>query len=231
MSEDYTPDGATFPPFPWSLVKDGEVYNFDSIQKSGDPKKGLFANLMDLGAYCYANLGAATSALSTLLGKQTAASGDTLIGVLTYTGRFLTLPTGTLRTVFQYVANNAITDGASTGITPSATTAVMDYAVSRDYHVFSPSASTLTITVKSTSPVPPEGAEINLSAYAVANTKFVNLVREDSSQIVIMEGLASGANFGSACLKNIGGTWRLKTATGLGSVWDPAAYPGSINNP
>lgn len=48
--EDYSPSG-TFPTFPLSLVKDGEVYNFDSIQKSTDPKKGLFAKLMDAVGY------------------------------------------------------------------------------------------------------------------------------------------------------------------------------------
>jgi hypothetical protein len=43
---DYSPSG-TFPTFPLTLVLDGEVVNHDSTFKSTDPKKGLFAKLID----------------------------------------------------------------------------------------------------------------------------------------------------------------------------------------
>jgi hypothetical protein len=48
--EDYTSDGSTFHET-LNLVKDGEVYNFESIQKSPAPKRGLFAKLLDNVTY------------------------------------------------------------------------------------------------------------------------------------------------------------------------------------
>jgi hypothetical protein len=212
MSESFTPSG-TAPTFPITLPVDGEVINH--------------ANLIDVmvkGAFNYA------SASLVNLAKQTASSGDTLIGVLTYAGRFLTLPTGTLRTVLQYIANNAITDAPSSAVTNTLAAVGISYYTAREYHVIAPTEATMTITLVSTTPVPPEGAEITLSAYSIANTNNVILAREDATQIVIMTGLAAGQNFGSATFKFIGGVWRLKSATGLASQW-AASWPGSMNNP
>ncbi|MEP7123139.1 MAG: hypothetical protein ABJE95_19580 [Byssovorax sp.] len=58
MPTPYTPASPARPAFPWNLVKDGEVYNFDSIQQSVDPAKGLFAKLMDGIAYLLARVDA-----------------------------------------------------------------------------------------------------------------------------------------------------------------------------
>lgn len=212
---DYAGNGASFP-IPKSNTNGSGTATFWS---------NSFQPVVDRTAWLVLNMSNAIA-----LAKQTASSGDTLIGVLTYVGRFLAIPTGTLRAALSYIADNALTDGASVAITPSASTATMDYAVSRDYHVFSPTAASLVITVKSTSPAPPEGAEINLSAYVLLSGKTVILARENATQIVIMTGGGTGTNFGSACLKNIGGTWRLKTATGLGAAW-ATTVPGSINSP
>jgi len=274
MPTPYTPAGLTFPAFPWNLINDGEVYNYDSIQKSGDPAKGLFGLCMDAIAYLK-NYAAGSDELA----KQTASSGDTLIGVLTYAGSFLTLPTGTLRTVLSYIANNAangvalakqtassgdtligvltiasatavglgtsasstlrdklqfifdtaIADLPSTSVAPGASAVTIDATVSRVYHVDTPTQAIQTITLKSTSPAPAEGAEIQFAAYSIANTKQVIVDREDASQLTIMLGAASGSNFGSARFKFISGKWRMLLATGLaahGGVVD-----GAINDP
>lgn len=54
--EDFNPDGASFPDFPWTLSKDGEPWNFDSLMKSGDPKRGLIGKLMQCVAYLRAKV-------------------------------------------------------------------------------------------------------------------------------------------------------------------------------
>lgn len=54
--EDFYPDGASFPDFPWTLSKDGEPWNFDSLMKSGDPKRGLIGKLMQAVAYLRAKV-------------------------------------------------------------------------------------------------------------------------------------------------------------------------------
>jgi hypothetical protein len=227
----HTPTG-TFPDLdgtlgdgPLQIQATGEVFSSAILIKSADPAMGLMCKLIDACDWLKKNMTAAAD-----LSKLTASSGDTLIGVLTYAGRFLTLPTGTLRTVLQYIANNAITDAPSSAVTNTLAAVGISYYTAREYHVIAPTEATMTITLVSTSPIPPEGAELTLSAYSIANTKNVILEREDASQIIIMTGLAAGQNFGSATLKFIGGVWRLKSATGLASQW-AASWPGSMNNP
>ena len=63
MPTPYTPAGTTFPAFPWNLVKNGEVYNFDSIQQSVDPAKGLIGKCMDGIAYLFARSNASLGVL------------------------------------------------------------------------------------------------------------------------------------------------------------------------
>lgn len=48
--EDYTSDGTVWHPT-LNLVLDGEPYNFESIQKSATPKRGLFGKLLDNVTY------------------------------------------------------------------------------------------------------------------------------------------------------------------------------------
>jgi hypothetical protein len=221
VSEPYTPS-AVAPTFPLTLPLDGEVINH-SILIDGIVKPALDYT---------AAAAALTAAYVTSIAKQTASSGDTLVGVLTYVGRFLTLPTGTLRTVLQFIANNSITDAPSQAITPSLTTYTADYAVARNFHVFTPNSGTgnLQVILKSTSPAPPEGAEMTIAAYVIADTESVTVEREGGTQIVFMLGVAAGPNFGFARFKNIGGTWRLMDATGLAAQWT-ATFPSSINSP
>ena len=86
---------------------DGSSFPTPKSNTNGSGSATFWANsfekLVDRTKYLYDNLGAGVTALA----KQTASSGDTLIGVLTYVGASLTLPTGTLRTVLQYIADNA----------------------------------------------------------------------------------------------------------------------------
>lgn len=228
----YTPSG-TFPDLdgsggqgPLLLQLDGEVLSHDITFQSSSTNRGTLAKLIDAADWLKKN-----AAVAANLAKQTASSGDTLIGVLTYAGRFLTLPTGTLRGALVYIANNAITDGASVAITPSASAFTADYAVARNFHVLSPTAAVLTITLKSTSSTLPEGAEMTITAFSVSGGKNVIVAREDGTQPIIMTGSnGGGTNFGFCRCKVIGGVWRLMDATGLAANGG-APVPGSINNP
>lgn len=121
MSDPYTPSAPSAPSFPWDLVKDGEVYNFNSIMKSATAGKGLFKLCADGIAYLQDQLEGATNGIVGKLAKQTASSGDTLIGVLTYVGTSFTIPTGTLRAALQYIANNAASKARVDTITGGAT--------------------------------------------------------------------------------------------------------------
>jgi hypothetical protein len=96
MSEPYTP-AAVAPTFPLTLPLDGEIINH-SILIDGIVKPALDYT---------ASVIATATANMVLLAKQSASSGDTLIGVLTYAGSSLTLPTGTLRAALQYIADTA----------------------------------------------------------------------------------------------------------------------------
>lgn len=103
MSEPYTP-AAVAPTFPLTLPLDGEVINHAILVD------GMIKPTLDYAAYAAAAATNAVNAVAvfiTNLAKQTASSGDTLVGVLTYPGGSLTLPTGTLRTALAYIADNA----------------------------------------------------------------------------------------------------------------------------
>lgn len=77
MAEDYTSDGSTFHDT-ISLVWDGEVYSFDSIQKSATPKRGLFAKLHDNATYLKQKIIGNNPGQ---LGSTGTPDGATLIGV------------------------------------------------------------------------------------------------------------------------------------------------------
>lgn len=85
--QDYNPTGASFPTWPLTLVKDGEVYNFDTIMQSGDPKRGLFSKLMD-----------AVEALRT---------GTAVIQIASYNGVIWQIAAGSLVTFLRALADKA----------------------------------------------------------------------------------------------------------------------------
>jgi hypothetical protein len=222
MSESFTPT-ATAPTFPLTLPVDGEIINH--------------ANLVDVmikeGFNYTKSVIATATANMVALAKQTASSGDTLIGVLTIasatTSGLGTVASGTLRAALQHIFDYAISDQESVAIGPGVSSQTIDATVSRVYHVDTPTAATLTITLKSTSPVPRAGSEVQFIAYAMANTKVISVEREGGTQISVMTGQASGANFASARYKFIGGVWRLVQATGLAA--HSTVVDGAINNP
>jgi hypothetical protein len=222
MSEPYTP-AAVAPTFPLTLPLDGEIINH-SILIDGIIKPAL--------DYTKSVIATATANMASLA-KQTASSGDTLIGVLTIasatTSGLGTIASGTLRAALQHVFDYAISDQESVAIGPGVSSQIIDATVSRVYHVDTPTAALLTITLKSTSPVPRAGSEIQFIAYAMGNTKVISIERENATQISVMTGQASGANFASARYKFIAGAWRLVQATGLAA--HSTVVDGAINNP
>lgn len=71
------------------------------------------------------------------------------------------------------------------------------------------SAGTTVYTLKSTSPVPPEGVALEVAAYNITVGKTIELQREGGTTIATF-----GTGYGAARLRFLGGAWRLAFISG-----------------
>lgn len=223
MTTPYSPSGSPMST-PVQLPNDGELINKSILTD------GILKPIIDGVGYATAGFAASNAALAAeiaALASQTSSSGDKLIGSNGFASGppgLGTIAAGTLHVLLQYIMDTAIADLPSRAVTASASSATISAGTARVYHVDTPTQATLTITLNSSSPIPPDGAEILFTAFSIANTKVVTIVREDASNPILWTGTVAGPNWGSARFKFIGSRWRLIGASGVATVM-------LINNP
>jgi hypothetical protein len=190
----YTPTGS-FPDLdgtgglgPLALIQNGQIVNHDNLILSNDATQGYIAKLIDACDWLYKHLSAAVlSAAHTWSGAQT------------FTGGLV-------------IQSQVVEQPARALPDATATTATVDAPTSRVWYVQSPTATTLAVTLKSTSPAPADGSELEFAAFGIQASKSVDIKREGASLALVT---MPGAGFGSARVKFIGGVWRLLSCAGV----------------
>lgn len=203
MTEAYTPSPVV-PAFPLTLPVDGEIINHAVLLD------GMIKPALDYTAAAIAGATATDVANMALLAKQTASSGDTLIGVLTYAGGSLTLPTGTLRAVLQYIANTAATRVMSR-VTLSASSSTIDGTY--DVYLVPTIAADIVVSLKTTAPLPMTGRRVRISR-----------IGDTTHQVDIQ-------NEAGALIGNFGGgvdAFDWIDVEFNGATWDPTAWDDGV---